>query len=111
LQASVDVGPHWACPPSTVTVPTNPALHCATPFSLIDAASEGFGVGEMIHVAGLRVVGEGALSKVPTALNWTCPLGELCADAVAGVTLTETRWRGSDTPQDSVERRAEKSVA
>jgi hypothetical protein len=80
----------------------NPALHCATPFSLIDTASGGFGAGEMIQVAAVRVTGDGALSNVPTALNCTCPPAKLCADAAAGVTLTETRWRGGENPQPKV---------
>src|SRR5579862_4492204 len=41
----------------------------------------------------VRVTGEGGSLNVPVATNETCPLGEFCASAVAGVILTVRRWR------------------
>ena len=47
----------------------------------------------MSQTAGFNVAGDGDLSNDPTAVNGTCPFGKSCADAVEGVTATESKCR------------------
>ena len=64
----------------TVTVPAAPAIHWASPAWLIVAMFAALApIKLQVPVYGgwkVTWAGEGALLKVPVAVNWTCPLGK-----------------------------------
>ena len=69
-----------------VTVPAAPETHSASPAWVMVAIF----VSELnqVPVNGTTKgtgAGDGALLNVPIALNCTCPFGEVCASAFAGV--------------------------
>ncbi len=83
---------------STVAIPTKP-LHCARPLAStvgdpedmeLDDIVIGMGIAgnglPMLHITGGEATVIGAMLNVAVAMNWTCPPGNFCASAEAGVT-------------------------
>ncbi len=79
-----------------VTVPVNPASHCATPSASTLAPTPA--VQPLLscthHVATVTCAGVGGAVKLPVAVNCTWPLGKFCASAAAGARVMDWSSRG-----------------